>query len=156
MSHNEQDDPPAHFRGTDGRYSSFEVEIKRLDQLRQAGDLAVAAALAAQEKATSAALAASDKAINKAEVAQQHVNEGQNEFRLTLKDQAATLMPRAETELLVVGIRKDIADIKKVQDEGTGRFKGAIDSRTLLFSVFAALGTALGVYLAISSLIAGK
>ena len=142
-----------HFRGVDGRYSSFEVEIKRLDQLRQAGDLAVAAALAAAEKAVNAALVASEKAIDKAEAAQLRVNETQNEFRGTLKDQAATLMPRAEAELLIDELRKATADLKsrldvgppsilalqKQADEGVGRRIGSIESRTLVFGVIGAL-----------------
>lgn len=81
------------------------AEIKRLDQLRSADQTAVAAALSAAEKAVAAALAASEKAVSKAETAQQRVNEGQNEFRGTLKDQAATLMPRTETESIVRELR---------------------------------------------------
>ena len=149
----ERDDNTDHFRGPNGRYSSFEVEIKRLDQLRQAGDLAVAAALAAAEKAVSAALISSEKAIDKAEFAQQRVNETQNEFRGTLKDQAATLMPRSETESLIRELRTAIEDVKKSRDEGTGRFKGNIDSRTLIFSVLSLVGLVIGSFLAVVNLV---
>lgn len=41
---------------------------------------------------------AAQAAVQKAEEAQQRVNEGQNEFRATLSDQANTLMPRKESE----------------------------------------------------------
>lgn len=69
---------------------------------------AVNAALVAAEKAVNAALAASEKAVAKAELAQTRVNESQNEFRGTLRDQAATLMPRSETELLLREIRTSV------------------------------------------------
>jgi hypothetical protein len=86
------------------------VEVRRLDALSvaesnrvnglfNAQETAVNAALVAQEKAVAAALAASEKAVNKAEIAQANVNETQNEFRGTLRDQATTQMPRAEAEV---------------------------------------------------------
>lgn len=98
------------------RLSTAYAEIKRVDQLAgqesrrvdgrfEASETAVNAALIAQEKAVAAALAASEKAVDKSEIAQKAVNEGQNEFRATLKDQAATLMPRSETENLVRELR---------------------------------------------------
>lgn len=85
------------------------VEVKRLDQLRTADQLATSTALTAAEKAVAAALSASDKAVDKSEIAQKGVNEGQNEFRGTLRDQALTFMPRAETESLVRELRGLIA-----------------------------------------------
>lgn len=78
--------------------SALEIEIKRIDQLREADQRAVTAALAAAKEAVAAALLAADKAVNKAEEAQARVNVGQNEFRGTLSDQATRLMPRAESE----------------------------------------------------------
>jgi hypothetical protein len=98
------------------RLSTAYAEIKRLDELAKAerrrvdglfksSEVAVNAALVAQEKAVAAALAASEKAVNKAEIAQANVNENQNEFRGTLRDQALTLMPRAEAENLIRELR---------------------------------------------------
>ncbi len=81
------------------------VEVKRLDQLRTADQLATSTALTAAEKAVAAALSASDKAVDKSEIAQKGVNETQNEFRGTLRDQASTFMPRAETESLIRELR---------------------------------------------------
>jgi hypothetical protein len=57
------------------------------------------AAMTAAEKAVSAALIAAREAVGKAEVSQQRTNEGQNEFRGQLKDQAATFMTRTEWDL---------------------------------------------------------
>jgi len=82
-----------------------EERDRRLDQRMDAQETAVAAALAAAEKAVTAALVASEKAVDKAEVAQAKVDEGQNEFRGTLRDQASTLMPRSETENLIRELR---------------------------------------------------
>lgn len=72
--------------------------VRRLDERMSAQETAVTTALASAEKAVAAALIAADKAVSKAEVAQGKVNETQNEFRGSLRDQAATQMPRSEAE----------------------------------------------------------
>ena len=137
------------------------AEIKRLDQLRSSDQLATTTALTAAEKAVAAALAASDKAVDKSEMAQKVVNEGQNEFRGTLRDQAATFMPRAETESLVRELRgliaaqsAHISDLRSRLDIGppslgvlqarsdqqTGRLTGWNDVRLLVGIVIGAAG----------------
>jgi hypothetical protein len=154
----EYDEEPHTFRAPNGRYSMFEVEIKRLDQLRQAGDMAVAAALAAAEKAVAAALIASEKAIDKAEAAQLRTNEAQNEFRAQLKDQAQTFLTRNEYGLAHQNLEdkvelnfKEIADLRsridvgppslsalqRESDQNSGRRTGSLDTRTLVFALLA-------------------
>lgn len=86
-----------------------EAETRRVDGLFKSSEVAVNAALVAQEKAVAAALAASEKAVNKAEIAQANVNATQNEFRGSLKDQAATQMPRNEAENIFRELRGLIA-----------------------------------------------
>lgn len=134
------------------------AEARRVDGMFDAQETAVNAALVAQEKAVAAALAASEKAVNKAEIAQQRVNETQNEFRGSLKDQANTLMPRLETENIVREIRglvsvntKELGDLRSRidigppslsllqsrSDEGVGGNRSAQSSRALVFSVAA-------------------
>lgn len=54
---------------------------------------------AAMEKNIVAALAASDKAVTKAETAIEKRFDSVNEFRETLRDQAANLMPRSEYDV---------------------------------------------------------
>lgn len=54
----------------------------------------------AQEKAVGAALAAAKEAVAKAETAAEKRFDAVNEFRSTLKDQQATLMPRTEVVAL--------------------------------------------------------
>ena len=64
-----------------------------------------------QDKAVSAALETSEKAIIKAESATERRFEGVNEFRQTLADQAATLMPRAEYNAQHAALEEKVAAI---------------------------------------------
>lgn len=139
---------------------------RRLDQRMDAQETAVAAALAAAEKAVTAALTAADKAVGKAELAQAKVNETQNEFRGTLRDQATAFMPRSETENLVRELRSLItqnasqfADLRSRvdvgpptltqlqtrSDEAAGHKAGALDTRTLVLALIAAAGVVYGI-----------
>jgi hypothetical protein len=77
---------------------------------------------------TTLALAAADKAVTKAEIATEKRFEGVNEFRSTLADQAANLMPRAEAMSKFDNVYKDIdsleKDVQKMREQGstvTGR-----------------------------------
>ena len=65
------------------------------------------------EKALNIALTASQRATDLALNAQKGVNETQNEFRNTLKDQASTLMPRSETESMIDRINADIRGLRE-------------------------------------------
>lgn len=78
----------------------------------------------ALKESTAEQLKAGKEAVAKAEDAQRVVNETQNEFRSTLKDQAATLMPRLETEKLISGLQKDITDLKTNNSERRGSDHG--------------------------------
>jgi hypothetical protein len=147
---------------------------RRLDQRMDGQETAVAAALAAAEKAVTAALVASEKAVDKAEVAQKAVNETQNEFRGTLRDQATNFMPRNETENLIRELRGLIASqgetlstlrsridvgppslsaIQARSDEQIGARRGALDTRTIIFAGIAALATLLSIGFAIAALV---
>jgi hypothetical protein len=66
------------------------------DSRFRAAEIAVNAALAAQQKAVAEAFLASEKAIIKAEEAQKEYNARSNEFRGQLDDQAKLLMQRSE------------------------------------------------------------
>ena len=80
----------------------------------------VQAALTSAKEAVAAALAASEKAVDKAETAQSKVNATQNEFRGTLKDQAATLMPIKEAEAKFEAQQKQIAALQRLVYIGVG------------------------------------
>jgi hypothetical protein len=105
---------------------------------------------------TTLALAAADKAVTKAEIATEKRFEGVNEFRQTLADQAARLMPREEAMSKFENLQKDInANAKEIQDRrnsrddqlrDASRFRqgwvipmiviGFIQASTLLFLIF--------------------
>ncbi len=62
---------------------------------------------------TTLALAAADKAVTKAEIATEKRFEGVNEFRHTLADQAARLMPREEAQSKLENITKEISTLDR-------------------------------------------
>lgn len=62
---------------------------------------------------TTLALAAADKAVTKSEIATEKRFEGVNEFRSTLADQAARLMPREEATAKFENIEKDMSTLGK-------------------------------------------
>lgn len=64
------------------------------------------------QQSTAMALAAAEKATSKAEQAIEKRLEGVNEFRATLADQQRTLMPRAEVEVMLSGIRDRIEKLE--------------------------------------------
>jgi hypothetical protein len=154
------------------KHDAILAEIKRLDQLRSSDQVATTTALSAAEKAVAAALAASDKAVEKSETAQKGVNETQNEFRGTLRDQAATFMPRSEAESLVRELRglinvqgetintlrsrldvgpPSLAAMQTRSDESVGRRAGAADTQKMVFALIGAAIAALpllAIYLA--------
>lgn len=159
--------PNGHFaeKSFEAVYDALGREVKRIAELRASDQLAVAAALTAAEKAVSAALTAAKEAVNKAEASQQRVNEGQNEFRAQLKDQAASLMPRNESELITTGLREQVGDLRSRLDVGplgmkalqtssdteTGRRAGSSSTLATIISVAVAAavigGTIVGIIL---------
>ena len=66
----------------------------------------------AMDEKTSLALTASEKAVAKAEIATEKRFDSVNEFRGQLKDQAATLVPRAEADSRFRGIEEKIESLK--------------------------------------------
>lgn len=78
------------------RVVAIEAGLKALRQVLDERDERYKQRALSQDKAVSAALETSEKAIIKAESATERRFEGVNEFRATLADQAANLMPRSE------------------------------------------------------------
>lgn len=134
------------------------------DSRFRASEIAVNAALAAQQKAVSEAFVASEKAIIKAEDAQKEYNARSNEFRGQLDDQAKLLMQRQEAlglfksgddkletmrsffesrletqraafEKSIEGISKEIAGLRESRSEITGVKVGGTDTRAIMASV---------------------
>lgn len=75
---------------------------------------------ASDKEALKLALDSADKAVNKAEEAQLRVNVTQNEFRGSLKDQAATMMPRREYEQAHIALQKQVDYLKRLVFIGIG------------------------------------
>jgi hypothetical protein len=111
---------------------------------------AVQAAFLAAKDAVSAALMSAEKAVDKAEQSQLRVNESQNEFRGTLKDQASQLMPRSEAESLIREMNTKIDDLRTSRDTSGGKSAGMTMSVGLLFSAIAAFGTIIGMIVVLS------
>lgn len=153
-------------------YDALDREVKRIDQLRAADQLAVAAALSAAEKAVAAALSASKEAVNKAEEAQLRTNTSQNEFRGQLKDQASTFASLIELHSIEAALREAddrllaaINDLRSRLDVGPpslgvlqarsdndiGRRAGAFDQRQLVFGL---VGVVVGIIAAIGYVVA--
>jgi hypothetical protein len=94
----------------DQRYrSQFEaVEEKGVERDRRYEDR-----FTAMDEKTSLALTASEKAVSKAETATEKRFDAVNEFRGQLKDQAATLLPRAESDGKFKSYDEKFEDMKK-------------------------------------------
>lgn len=90
----------------------FEMLDQRLNEREGSARRAVDAALKAAKEAVDAALISAKEAVGKAEAAQQRVNQTQNEFRGTLKDQASMLMPRAEHDAEMGHIQSQLEELK--------------------------------------------
>jgi hypothetical protein len=147
-------------------------ERDRLYDMRfRAGEIAVNAALAAQEKAVTSAFIASEKAIIKAEEAQREYNVRSNEFRGQLDDQAKLLMSRAEAnavleslsdkvealrvsmesrlesqrlafEKVYDNLNKEIAGLRESRSQHEGR---GISQREITGYILAAIGVTMGL-----------
>lgn len=98
---------------------------RQYQQRFEGQDNAVNAALIAAKEAVNAALAAAKEAVTKAEVANEKRLDNVNEFRGQLKDQAATLMPRAEADVHFKAIENEVARINAIVLTSRGRFEGA-------------------------------
>ena len=93
----------------------------------------------AQEKITGAALASAEKAVAKAESLAATRSSQQNEWRATVNDLIATMMPRAEYALAHKSLADKLADVASCLDRGEGRSTG---SNTVIAWVIAGLGVA--------------
>ncbi len=82
----------------------------------------------AMDRAVSSALMAADKAVSKAESATEKRFEGVNEFRETLRDQAATLMPRIEYEVnhksLITAVTNVTERVNRMENTQFGKKEG--------------------------------
>jgi len=123
----------------------------RYEQRFQAQQKALQDALLAAEKAVSTAMASADRAVLKAENAAEKRFEGVNEFRATLADQAARLMPRQESEVSLAAMREKIdAALIRVNTMEANKH-GATDNTKMLLAALGAAVAVAGLFLALRS-----
>lgn len=96
----------------------------------------------AQEKANTTALTAAEKAVLKAEVAAEARFASVNEFRGTLSDQTATLMPRVEAEARMQAMADKLGELGDRVNRAEGRGSGYTASWAVGVAV---MGLLLGV-----------
>ncbi len=110
---------------------------------------------ATAKEAVQAALAAADKALQKAETASEKRFEGVNEFRATLSDQAAMLLPRAEynaQHAALVDKVTELTDRVSVIETG-GRVKQEVH-QTSVSTIVAIVSVIYGVLASVGVLVA--
>jgi hypothetical protein len=129
--------------------SIIEANDRRYEQRFADTKEAAALALGGQEKLTQAALVAAQAAVSKAETATEKRFEGVNEFRASLADQAARLMPRAETEIRLTALSDRLGELIVRIERNEGRSTGLSQGWGYLVALVAVIGTVLGVVFAL-------
>ena len=123
------------------------VRIKALETLLDEREDRTKERFASMKIAVDAALAAADRAVTKAEVATEKRFEGVNEFRETLRDQAANLMPRSEYEVQHTAVVEKLSGMEKrlitIENEQHNKNAGVVVLGYVALGVFAAI-TAIG------------
>lgn len=132
-------------RMLDERYAT---QTKATDKAFEAQQTAMQAALTAAETAVSKALESAEKAVTKAESAAEKRFDAVNEFRGQLSDQAATLMPRAESNARHEAAAEKIDALNTRLDKAEGRGTGLNAGWIYLLGAIAAIGTIVSFYLA--------
>ena len=110
---------------TNGLFILLDERDRQYKQRFEDSEKAVNAALVAAKEAVNAALAAAKEAVTKAETANEKRLDNVNEFRGQLKDQAATLLPRAEADIRFRSIENELSKLSDAVLSGTGKFEGA-------------------------------
>lgn len=126
----------------------YATQTRAVERALEAQQTAMAAALTAAETAVSKALESAEKAVSKAEVAAEGRFAAVNEFRGQLADQAATLMPRAESMSRHDAAAEKIDDLATKIDKSEGRGAGLNAGWVYLLAGVAAIGTIVSIYLA--------
>jgi hypothetical protein len=97
----------------DGARDVLAERIEALSKVGNERDRRYEDRFKAMDEKTSLALTASEKAVTKAEVSTEKRFDAVNEFRGTLSDQAATLLPRAEASARFTSYDEKFEEMKK-------------------------------------------
>jgi Flp pilus assembly protein TadB len=95
----------------------------RYEQRFEAQQLALHDALTSQEKAVAAALNAADRAVITAQAANEKRVDATNEFRGTLADAQATLMPRTEAEARIQSVADKLSELATTSRDQDDRLR---------------------------------
>jgi hypothetical protein len=106
------------------RTDVLRTDLEAFKKLMDERDRRIEERFRAMDEKTGLALTSSEKAVTKAEFATEKRFDAVNEFRGQLKDQASTLIPRAEAETRFAAIDKDVEDLKKIVTLSQGRGLG--------------------------------
>ena len=123
---------------------------KRYEQRFISQQEAIQAALLAQKEAVNAALVAADRAVIKAETAAEKRFEGVNEFRATLADQAANLMPRVEAEARIQVVADKLTEVADRLNRSEGQGKGLATAWAIAVAIAGMMIGVAGVILALT------
>lgn len=94
----------------------------------------------AARDAVASALAAAKEAVNKAETSNEKRFDSVEQFRGTLSDQAARLMPRIEVDNRMLSMNEKIADLGARLDKNEGKGLGISAIWGIIIGVFGMLG----------------
>jgi hypothetical protein len=108
----------------------FDAKADHILKVMDERDIRYEQRFQAMDEKTSLALTSSEKAVTKAETATEKRFDAVNEFRGSLKDQAATLFPRSEAETKFSAydekfedVKKEISSLRESRSEGSGKEK---------------------------------
>ena len=100
------------------------VTIETLKAIVDERDLRYTQLAEAKEKAIAAALAAAEKAVQVAEVNSEKWRANANEWRLAMDDREALFVKKETFEGMLMGFTKDIRELKERMDVSQGRGQG--------------------------------
>ena len=133
--------------------SGWTVDTLRADVLGRLGELdkRYEQRFDAQEKAVITALRSAQEAVSKAETATEKRFEGVNEFRSSLSDLTATMMPRAESTARWSALAERVDKLEKAFAADSGRNKGLSDGWGYVVGAIGAIGAVVAIILAFNN-----
>lgn len=131
-----------------GQIAALDAKVNALGVLLNEREERTKERFIAMEKAVNTAMSAADKAVSKAEMATEKRFEGVNEFRATLADQAATLLPRNEYSVQHGAMLERVESFQKqlgaltstvslLQEHATGKREGLTYSGQIVLGAIA-------------------
>jgi hypothetical protein len=124
---------------------------KRYEQRFMAQEQSTKTAFESQQLAMAAALAAADRAVAKAEVATEKRFDSVNEFREQLKDQANTLMTRSESDARMSSMTEKIDRLTNRADMRDGKGDGLTSGWGFLVGGIGILCVIISTFIAVYS-----